>query len=248
MKNIANVINFARGCEPRCEDDSYLFPTLREEMELCKRYDFCSTVLLQYDALIRPDYRALLEEFGDAVEPGLWLEVVQPLAEAAGIPWRGRYVWDWDIRCNFLSAYTPDERKRMIDAAFRTFRDIFGAYPARQSSTACTSRSRNTGETSPSHVPAPSTRMQSAPRVSSVFASCTMAAARPRKKSRSAARTDRRRRIRRRLFMRALLSGQMRFLWEYYSKNLRPASTGICEFGVRAGEKRGACLTGFRAV
>ena len=120
MQNIANVINFARGCEPRCDDDSYLFPTLREELELCKRYGFCSTVLLQYDALIKPEYPALLQSGYDA-EPGLWLEVVQPLAEAAGLTWRGRYVWDWDIRVNFLSAYTPDERVAMIDAAFAFF-------------------------------------------------------------------------------------------------------------------------------
>ena len=129
MKNIANIINFARGCEPRAEDDSFLFSTLREELELCKQFGFRSTVLLQYDALLDPAYPALVKS-GYDVEPGLWLEVVQPLAEAAGIPWRGRYVWDWDIRCNFLSAYTPDERKTMIDAAFRTFREIFGAYPA----------------------------------------------------------------------------------------------------------------------
>ena len=128
MKNIANVINFARGCEPRCEDDSYLFPTLREELELCKRCGFRSTVLLQYDALVKPEYPALLQS-GYDVEPGLWLEVVQPLVEAAGLIWHGRYVWDWDIRVNFLSAYTTAERVAMIDAAFAAFKRIFGAYP-----------------------------------------------------------------------------------------------------------------------
>ena len=128
MKNIANIINFARGCEPRAEDDGFLLPTLKAELELCKQYGFRSTVLLQYDALVKPEYPALVKS-GYNVEIGLWLEVVQPLAEAAGLTWRGRYPWDWDIRVNFLSAYAPEEREKMIDAAFRTFKEIFGYYP-----------------------------------------------------------------------------------------------------------------------
>lgn len=128
MKNVANIINFARGCEPRSDDDSFLLPTLYEELELCKRYDFRSTVLLQYDALVNPEYPALLRS-GYDVEIGLWLETVQPMAEDAGLTWHGRYPWDWDIRVNFLSAYTPDERVAMIDAAFKTFKRIFGEYP-----------------------------------------------------------------------------------------------------------------------
>ncbi|MBQ3889673.1 MAG: hypothetical protein II738_08010 [Clostridia bacterium] len=128
MNNVANIINFARGCEPRSNDDSYLLPTLYEELELCKRFRFRSTVLLQYDALVSAEYVALLQS-GYDVEIGLWFEVVQPLAEDAGLQWHGRYPWDWDTRVNFLSAYTPDERTAMIDAAFHTFKRIFGAYP-----------------------------------------------------------------------------------------------------------------------
>ena len=79
MKKIANIINFVRSVEPRCDDDSYLFPTLMEELELCKQYGWRSTVLFQFDALIRPDYRALVASYGDAVETGLWLEVVAPV-------------------------------------------------------------------------------------------------------------------------------------------------------------------------
>ncbi len=128
MKNVANIINFARGCEPRSNDDSFLLPTLREELDLCQRYGFRSTVLLQYDALVKPEYPALVKS-GYDVETGLWLEIVQPLVEEAGLTWRGRYPWDWDIRVNFLSAYTPDERVRLIDTAFHGFKRVFGAFP-----------------------------------------------------------------------------------------------------------------------
>ena len=41
--------------------------------------------------LILPEYIALLEEYRDQIEIGLWLEVVQPMAEEADIPWKGRW-------------------------------------------------------------------------------------------------------------------------------------------------------------
>ncbi len=129
MKNIANIINFARGTEPRVEDDSFLLPTLKEELELCRAYGLPSTVLLQYDALVDPAYPALLRGY-DNVELGLWLEVVGPQARDAGLPWRGRWAWDWDVTCTFLTGYTPEEREKLIDTAFERFFKIFGFYPA----------------------------------------------------------------------------------------------------------------------
>ena len=129
MKHIVNIINFARNCEPRCDDDSYLFTTLEEELKLCGRYGFRSTVLLQYDALIDPRYPALVREYGGMCETGLWLELTEPQARDAGLPWRGRYPWDWTNNVNFLHGYETDERIRLIDTAFRRFREIFGEYP-----------------------------------------------------------------------------------------------------------------------
>ena len=129
MKKYANIINFARGCEPRAEDDSYLLPTLKNELELCGRLGLRSTVLLQYDALVREGYRDLCRQYEDEIEIGLWLEIVEPLCEKAGIRWNGRYEWDWKIDCNITVAYTKEERARLADAAFEGFREYFGYYP-----------------------------------------------------------------------------------------------------------------------
>ena len=128
MKKIANVINFARSVEPRTDDDGYLLPTLEKELALCREHGFRSTVLLQYDALIRPDYQTLVKRYEEA-EPGLWLEVVKPLAEEAEVPFGGRYVWDWTNGVNYLSQYTEEERRRLLDAAFAGFYRAFGYYP-----------------------------------------------------------------------------------------------------------------------
>lgn len=128
MKNIVNIINFVRQCEPRLKDDSFLFFTTKEELDLCKKYNFPSTVLLQYDALIDNRYTELIKEYD--VEIGLWFEVVEPLCIAAGIPWRGRFPWDWHNDVGFLIGYTPEEREKLIDEAFCRFREVFGYFPA----------------------------------------------------------------------------------------------------------------------
>ncbi len=129
MKNIINIINFVRQCEPRCEDDSFLFTTTKEELELCKKYNFPSTVLLQYDALIDDKYIELINAYKENTEIGLWFEVVKPLTEAVGIEWKGRFPWDWHNDVGFLVGYTPAEREKLIDEAFTKFKSIFGSYP-----------------------------------------------------------------------------------------------------------------------
>lgn len=129
MKNIINIINFVRFCEPRSSDDSYLFYTTKEELELCKKYNFPSTLLLQYDALTDEKYINLIKEYRNNTEIGLWFEVVQPLTEAAGIEWRGRFPWDWHNDVGFLVGYTTKEREKLIDEAFNKFKNIFGCYP-----------------------------------------------------------------------------------------------------------------------
>lgn len=128
--NIASVINFVRAVEPREDDDSYLIETTRKELELCRKFGFRSTVLLQYDALILPEYQALINDFSGEAELGLWFEVVEPLTRDCGIQWNGRFPWDWHNDVGFLIGYKPDDRIRLIDTAFEKFRDIFGYYPA----------------------------------------------------------------------------------------------------------------------
>ena len=130
MRNIINIINFVRSCEPREEDDSYLYPTLVEELKLCAKYGFRSTVLFQYDALITQSYIDLAREYADQCEYGLWLEITEPHCADAGLPWKGRYKWDWVNNVNYLHGYMPEERKLLIDTAFEKFREIYGAYPA----------------------------------------------------------------------------------------------------------------------
>ena len=129
--SILNLVNFVRGCEPRKQNWDLYTPVV-QEIAVNRAHGLPATFLLQYDALVRPDFRELfLRERDDSMELGLWLEMNRPLTEAAGIAWRGRpgYDWDWYVNPGFLPAYTPQQREALIDEAFRLFRETFGHYP-----------------------------------------------------------------------------------------------------------------------
>ena len=127
-RQIVNIINFIRGCEPR--DPVDLVRPVKEQIQLMKEHGLRGTFLLQYDALLDPVYQNMLKELDPRqFEIGVWFEVVQPLVEKIGLPWRGRYPWDWHVHCGFSMGYTPEQRQRLVDELYDKFREIFGYYP-----------------------------------------------------------------------------------------------------------------------
>ena len=128
--NVMNIVNFVRGCEPRKPKD--LYTPVAQEIAVNRENGLKSTFLLQYDAMLRPDFQELfLREQGADMELGLWFEMCRPLTEAVGIEWRGRpgFDWDWYVDPGFLPAYTPKQREMLIDEAFAKFYEIFGYSP-----------------------------------------------------------------------------------------------------------------------
>ncbi len=130
MKNrqIVNIINFIRAVEPREPVD--LMEPVVEQIKLMKKHNLKGTFLLQYDALIMPEYSELLKSLDpEQFEIGVWHEVVQPMVEKAGLVWRGRFPWDWHAHCGFSVGYTKEEREKLIDVLFEDFKEIMGYYP-----------------------------------------------------------------------------------------------------------------------
>lgn len=130
---IVNIINFVRQLEPRDSSitEEVLYETVREEVNLLRRYGMRGTFLLQYDALANPRYQSLLkEEMARGTEVGGWWEITQPHVEAAGMEWRGRYPWDWHADVGFAIGYAPEERERLVDVYMEKFKEVFGKYPA----------------------------------------------------------------------------------------------------------------------
>jgi len=126
-ENRINIINFIRAVEPRMPMD--LAGTLQKEIALVNSHDLPATWLIQYDALLDPAFTDQLKALDKKHEIGLWFEVVQPMAEDAGIPWRGRYPWDWHAHVGFSVGYTPAEREKLADVFMARFYREFGYYP-----------------------------------------------------------------------------------------------------------------------
>ncbi len=131
-RQIINIVNFIRDIEPR--DLGYtkeiLFDTVKKQIELADKHNLKTTFLLPYDALTDTKYQELLK----ALEPshyeiGLWHEIVQPQCEKLGIKWTGRYPWDWHCHCGFSVGYAKEDKYRLLDLSFETFKEIFGYYP-----------------------------------------------------------------------------------------------------------------------
>ena len=127
-RQILNIVNFIRAVEPR-ENVDLILP-VKKQIELMQQYHLRGTFLIQYDALLESSYTDLLKALDpNQFEIGVWFEVVQPLTERVGIPWRGRFPWDWHVHCGFSMGYTPAQREQLLDAFYADFLNVFGYYP-----------------------------------------------------------------------------------------------------------------------
>jgi len=127
-RQIVNIVNFIRAVEPRRYID--LIGTVEKQIELMDKHKLPGTFLIQYDALIMPEYQELLKKLDpNRYEIGVWHEVVQPLVEDCGYTWTGRYPWDWHCHCGFPVGYTKEQREKLIDRFFEEFKKVFGYYP-----------------------------------------------------------------------------------------------------------------------
>ena len=129
---IVNIVNFIRLLEPRDSaiTQDILYQTVVKQIALMREHRLRGTFLLQYDALMDLRYQALLKPLPkDSFEIGAWWELPQPLVEKAGLPWRGRYPWDWRANIGFATGYTPRQREKLIDTYMTDFKNIFGRYP-----------------------------------------------------------------------------------------------------------------------
>lgn len=127
-KQIVNIVNFIRGCEPRVEMD--LVTPVKEQIRLMKDLGLRGTFLIQYDAMLMPEFTDLLKGLDPAqFELGVWHEIVEPQVKACGMTWTGRFPWDWHVHCGFSLGYTKEQREILVDALFEKFHETFGYYP-----------------------------------------------------------------------------------------------------------------------
>lgn len=130
---LVHVYNFIRmsHVEPSrfIPDD---FETVQREVTLVKQYGFPGTYALKYDALMDPRYQALLKgALGPEDEISAWWEITKPLCTRAGVLFRGKHHDDYDDRVDsaYSVGYSPEERKKLVDAYMADFFEVFGFYP-----------------------------------------------------------------------------------------------------------------------
>jgi hypothetical protein len=128
---IVNIYNFVRNSDYRVpHSEDVLYEATRQEIQLIKQAELPATWALQYDALINPRYQKLFkEQLGTNDEIAAWWEIPRPLAEKAGLKWRGQHEWDPAADVGFAPGYTPEERRRLVDVYMADFKAIFGHYP-----------------------------------------------------------------------------------------------------------------------
>ncbi len=131
--NIFNSMSFIRCVDER--DPNYrenLYNLAKKELELVKEFDIEHTALVQYDVICDERFINLFNEIkSDKIEFGVWLEIVEPMTSACGLPYNSEagWKWDWHIIPGLPMGYTPKEREMLIDETMRKFKEVFGYYP-----------------------------------------------------------------------------------------------------------------------
>ena len=125
-KKIVNIVNFIRGEDWRFAHDE-LHQTFINTLELCKKYPMPYSLLMLYDAMVKPEYSdALLANDDPNMEVGLWLELSKEVVERAGLKWNDEHNWTWHVNPGMLLGYTIPERERIYDELMERFKSIFG--------------------------------------------------------------------------------------------------------------------------
>lgn len=103
--------------------------SLYSEYSVVNKYQLPATWLLTYDALNNKEILSVVREMNSKQEFGIFLEVTKGFAEKAGVKYHDTGFWH-HASSVFLSGYTREERKLLIDKVFAKFKETFGYYPS----------------------------------------------------------------------------------------------------------------------
>ncbi len=106
---------------------SYLASFQAEKHEVESR-NLPATWLVTYNVLTKNDFVKELKSLNHDQEIGIFLEVTPELSKKANVAYNNTSSWHYATSI-FLSGYTQNDRKKLIDTVFNTFKDNFGYYP-----------------------------------------------------------------------------------------------------------------------
>lgn len=100
---------------------------LEVQYSVISKSKLSATWLFTYDALVKEGTIEAVKKMKNQ-EFGLFLEVTSGFSQAAGVEYHETGSWHF-ANAIFLSGYTQDERKLLIDKLYGTFKEKFGYYP-----------------------------------------------------------------------------------------------------------------------
>lgn len=102
--------------------------SLKTEYSVIRKNNISATWLLTYDSMQNNSVLSIIKKMDKGQEFGIFLEVTPDFAKDSGITYHNTGSWHHATSV-FLSGYTQDERKILIDKVFQVFKEKFGQYP-----------------------------------------------------------------------------------------------------------------------
>lgn len=126
-KKAAVLVNPIRGAD-FWEHDFPLLETPKKQYELIKQNNFPASWLVRYDGLVNPDIENFLKSLDSSQDVGIFFELTPTLARDAGVNYNQSSNWH-QAKSVLLTGYSPEDRIKLIDTAFKKFNEIFGKNP-----------------------------------------------------------------------------------------------------------------------
>ncbi len=102
--------------------------SLSSQYEVVLKNNLSATWLFTHDVLKNEEMTSFIKEMDEKQEFGIFLEARPALTGAANIEYNETYYWHHATSL-FLSGYTQEERIKLIEVVFETFKEEFGYYP-----------------------------------------------------------------------------------------------------------------------
>lgn len=118
------LVNPIRGTDFWSHDFS-LTDTPIKQYEVIIKNNFSSTWLVRYDALTNQAVQDFLKSLNSNQDIGIFMEVTPSLTNAASVKYNDTGNWHY-AKSVLLTGYSPDDRKKLIDAAFAKFKEVTG--------------------------------------------------------------------------------------------------------------------------
>ncbi len=126
--SFVNIVNPVRGKDFWGLKGQEPLTAVKEQLKVIQKNNFKATWLLRPDAFFDQELISFFKNLPQEQELGIFLEVTSSWTQEAQVGYHQGVLWH-DAQSVFLSGYTLEERKKLIEIAFENFKNVFGHYP-----------------------------------------------------------------------------------------------------------------------